>query len=310
MNKLAVIVGTLVAVSLAFVTADMESPPQRRIRRGALHAGANPAVAPTPADPASAGEPGDAAGSDAPKKDPEKDPEKDPGKKPDPDQAEYVSHEVKDFDLCIADNGKPPSVGRVVELHIGMEGEVFWYASSGSVEMGSDKDLSKRLTQRMGHHLVLVPHQETVWMRFREIAEVTTQGGFGPRTWLGVASSDEPRMLQFLPFLLDHDRDPELIEGRPYFRVYVKEGQGGEPEYTVGGQRIESFPADLAIAWNEWSKDHPQMAKDTSDPDTSPVVLDAHRFTPMKLIVPVIDVFRGLGIESERMGGGVPKRRR
>ena len=37
-------------------------------------------------------------------------------------------------------------------------------------------------------------------------------------------------------------------------------GPGGVPALSVDGRKLESFPADLAAAWNEWKKAHPDLA--------------------------------------------------
>ncbi len=310
MSKLFTIVGTLVSVSAAVLTADWESPEMIRIRQRGRSIGV-PAQTP-PSDGAADTGDGGAATGDPSAKTPDTSGEKTPkppAKKPDPVDVILESHTVEGIDLCLAENGQKPPSKRMVELQIAIEGEVVWYSKGGSVEVETDDKLGRMLRQRPGRQLVLVPDRETVWLRFRALADLARQRGFTDKVWIGVATEAEPKKLQYLSFPLDADGEAEIIEGAADFVITMKEGKGGVAEYTVDGKPVTEFPQDIANAWFDWSKEHPRAAKSTYNPDDSSVLLEVHRFTPMKIVVPVIDVLRALGIAAERLSGEAGTRR-
>jgi hypothetical protein len=299
MNRAVVLLTSVLAVAMAFVTQDWDtSAPGRlrnesRRRRGMTRQLAPAAVAeaPTPAQPETPVQPEQPV-----------EPEK-------PAEPEIPDRIIEDPPLVIVDKADPLTWKTFNELHVGSEGELLWVSGFGKHEKEVDdlRALKKMLKQRLGRPNVVVAHPETVWQQAREVV-LAVESNFQEDVYLAVALEDAPTKMMLVPFKQTGSPSLPLPEG-DVFQIDIK-GEPGEPaEYKVGGAVVESFPADVALAWNAWTSAHPDL-KDTSEADETRVVISAHRFTAYEHVVKLVAVLRVLGIQTERIAGGRNMRNR
>ena len=297
MNRFIVVIAFFAALGAAYATKDWKAPPQHRVKaqgRRFLQNARAPSIGDLPEIAP------DLGGADA---------VKDPTPKiddPAPEPEKLALREISDVALCLADKAKDPTFKKSCEIHIGIDGELSWHVGDKSRDINSLKDLRQSLGVK-AHipDVVWVPDRDTVWMQVR-LATLAAQKSLRGQLWLGCAKTDDPTLLRVLRFHQMEEAKPERPAG-PSFIVGVKEVKS-KAQISVNGQVIETFPSDLAIAWNEWKKQNP--GADTSVPGTTPVVLDAHRFAPCSMVIEVIDVLRGIGIEHEFLEGDLGRRGR
>jgi hypothetical protein len=300
--KLTVIVAVVAAVGMAWFTKDWERPTPVRIHeRGRRFLASGPPNGKPSIDNSVAPDPEPVAADRAPDRAPVAPP---PRPKPKPIELKTVT----DISLCEVDKALDPEFRRSCEIHVDMEGALSWHAGGKTVELQSFKSLRSGLDQKSGvPDVIFAPDKMTNWQELRFMvlnAQKTGRGQF----WLGVAKTGEPTKLRVLSMEMPDSEGTELPAEDAQFKVFVKEGQGGKMYVEVQGKEIADFPVDLALAWADWKKAHPDA--DTFDPSETPVVLEAHRFTPCYMVANVIDVLRGLGIECQHFTGELGRPRR
>ena len=327
MTRSIALLGTVAAVTLAFVLPpvldgaagasghDHAGPWMTRRgrveRRGLGGPGFDPAdpmalggAGTAAADPAAAGSstPGSGGSNAAPPP-----VAADQAKPPKPDVQKFEPITVDDIEMCVVDRAEEPAfTGRYARIHLNEEGELFWVSSKGPNPVDSPRILKLKLDKAFVDNLIVVPHKWTQW-QYVKTAFDTAYSGAVQNVMLGVATADAPKTLKVIPIKVA-SRNAPLPETA--FRIKGKKGKPGIA-LEVDGTAIETFPTELAIAWGNWRKEHPDA--DTSTTGTTPVVLDCHPFTEMEQVAPVFEVLRGLGIEAERHvseKGGFGNRRR
>jgi biopolymer transport protein ExbD len=303
MNRAVVVLGIAAALGAAWLTKDWPNPERTRLRGHLRTPRADvpdaPDAAPVPgtADPAAAAkEPGKAAGEAAKKPEPAK---------PEPPKVEVRVRTIEDLALPTSAQGKPLTLPRINEIHVDLEGQITWHAAGEAKAMKTYKMLGDGLRQRTSDPTVFAVDAQTPWQTVRHLL-LLGQDNFTTDVHLGVATEKEPKTLRTLAIRQTPRSDDPLPEG-DVFTVAVRAEASGAPEVTVQGTKIASFPADLALAWNDWRKAHPDAA-DTKDPEKTRVVLEAHRAAPLGTVVRVLDVLRGIGVESERLSGQIAPR--
>ncbi len=299
------------AVGLAFATADWKCIPvsgSYSTRLGRVEAPHVPAPAASlPADgaaldPASGGgvASGDPAtlpvrsgGEPATGRPPTPDP-KTVEPPPAPPAREPDRIEIDDVTLCVADNCDLPDfpVSGAVRLQLTSEGELFWVTSAKSTALPNRESVLSSVRRAADRPVLLIADADTAWQYLKDAFDVADNAG-ADRIYLGVASAAEPKILRVLRLWAS----PTTQGGDGDFVVHLS-GDDATPEITIGDTDLESFPADLAIAWNEWRGAHP--AAQYASAASSNVVLDIHRFTSMRNVAAVLGVLRGLGVGAER----------
>jgi len=302
MQRTTVVIAFVASLGLAYATADWKTPPQHRVHtRGQRFAVQTPESGTEPGDVEPAAP---AAGAVEPSQ-PTPQPDPEPKREPKP-RAKIELKTITDVTLCVAENAQDPTFRRSCEIHLDMEGERTWHAGGKTVELATLKKLKSGLDNKFDiENVVWVPDQFTNWQAIRDVTFAAQKAGRGA-FWIGVAKADEPTTLRMLSFRQEATDDLEQ-PGGDVFTIYVKEVEE-KLHIEVNGKQLEDFPAGLALAWNEWKSAHPDA--DTSAPEKTPVVLDAHRWTPCQMVVNVLDVLRGLGIECQMLAGDLGQRRR
>ncbi len=313
MNRMLTLVGGLAAVGAAYATAGWPAVPvahggdaNRRGRAPFAHAQVAPAlpdadaaaiaqaaadaVADAAAADATAQAAVEAAAAAAAATQPE--PAAPP---PEPD---IVS--ITDVTLSVVENSilPPFKVQGTVRLQLDMEGIIYWVTARNRTEMDSQRQVFKNIGSAANRDrpLLILPDEFTNWQYVKDLLATADRAGTAS-VYLGVADIENKttlRLLQILPSA------PSDTANDGDFVIHVKEGDGC-PAVQINGEDIETFPDDLNRAWGAGKKAHPDA--DTSFSPNSPVVLDAHRFTPAGYVAQVIGVLRGLGIECERFVG-------
>jgi biopolymer transport protein ExbD len=213
---------------------------------------------------------------------------------------------VKDIKLPLAANAREYALKSPREVHVDLENTMTWYGDEGRTMVYKDlKHLSTDLRGKNDPQLVIVAAPEVPWQQICLMVE-QAQNSSAPSVHLGVAAKDAPETLRVLPILQCARSDEPLPEGKS-FRILL-ESKSGPPALSIDGRKIDAFPADLAAAWNEWRKANPDLA-DTSVPEKTRVVLEASRGAAVAHVVEVIDVLRGLGIQTERYVIAAPMRK-
>jgi biopolymer transport protein ExbD len=274
--KRAVRMGGPVALTATPAPADPSTAP----------AGKGPGAAPAAKDP-KAGKPA-VAPTPAPAPEPPK---------PEPPAAKV--RQVTDVKLCVAAHGQELTLPRFREVHVNEDGEMTWHGEGGkTTTYNGYKHLGEDL-RRVPDAFVIVATPESPWGQIRTML-LEGQYNLAWNAYFGVAKEGEPDVLRLLPIPQTERPDEPLPEGT-FFHI-VMTSKDGPVELTVNDKKLEAFPADLAQAWNDWKKEHADLA-DTSKPEKSKVVFEAPKTATVARIVEVVDVLRGLGIESERLGG-------
>lgn len=291
-SRSVVVIAFLGSLGAAFVTKDWECPPGRRLhvqgRRFLQQQGA--------------GGPEAGIAPEVPQPAPTPDVTPEPAKAPDspaPEPAPRELRSIADVELCPAENGAEPAFTRSCEIHIGPDGELSWHAGGKSTDLDSLGALTSGLKQRSEvADVVLVPDRLAPWIWVR-YAIVTAQKLERGTFWIGVGSEDEPQKLRVLP-LPQVGATGQTPPTENVFVVRADEADGADV-YTVNGVTVESFPFDLASAWSEWKKAHPDA--DTSTPDVTPVLLENSRDVGCRTVVRLLDVLTKLGIQSVQLSG-------
>lgn len=304
MNKAIVLLGTLAAVGAGWAAQEhvfTEVPPPRtRLRGDFRHGGGGSSVAPSagvpgapavpaPVAPAAPGAVKPAAPT-APVAAP---PKVEPPKPPAP------IRRVTDPVLAIVANSVEVPAGKVREVHVDIENLMTRPDAKGKTEYKDFKHLGADLRANEGAAFVIVADAQVPWRQVRDML-VAGQNNYATNAFLGVARKDDPTLLRCLPITQTARSDDPLPAGAT-FQVKI-ESKEGAPVVSVDGRKLETFPSDLALAWSDWKKAHPDLA-DTSDPATTHVVLDVPKSARVGVVVQVFDVLRGIGIRSERLTG-------
>lgn len=279
-----------------FVYSDWTPPTPTRLRAG-LRSGAPAAV--VPVEPAAA-QPGAGTAKPEPAKTPAKPEPQKPAAPP------VRVRKITDVKLVVARNAKDLTLPRMREVHVDLEGTMSWHGEGDKVvDYNGYSHLGKDL-RTAPDAFVIVATPETPWLQVRTML-LEAQNNLAWNAFLGVAKAGEPDILRILPIPQAKRPDEPLPEGKA-FRV-VMTSKDGPVELTVNDKKLATFPSDLAAEWNDWKKANPDLA-DTTNPDTTKVVLEPPKGAPIARVIEVIDVLRGIGIQSERIGGALPTRPR
>ena len=281
MNRALVLLGVVVAGGLAYATKDFASPELGRVRGAFRSGGRGPAL--------EVGAVAEGVGPAAAK-------------------VEIPSiplRTVGDVTLPVAAYGHAPNLIRANEIHLDAQEVMTWYGGTKSVPQESYAKLKAGLYQRYSYPVVIVADAAADWQAVRWIAQ-TAQDSTITDVWLGVAKSDEPDKLRLLSLRQPRAGTDELPEEET-FVVAIDDGEG-TIVVSANGEPVATLPADLAMSWGNWRKAHKEA--DTSKPETTVVVLEAAGTVPVGKVVEVLDVLRGLGIQSERLTGSMAPRPR
>jgi biopolymer transport protein ExbD len=315
MNKGTVFLGFVVAAGLGYASAEFldAGPPTEQVRiRGGFRRGAESIArlpADAPVDPATVNPGTVKPGAPAPKPGPDVSkpaPAPEPAKVPAPPPVAVRTRVVKDVKLAFATNAKDYALKSPREVHVDLENSMTWYGDDGKTMAYKDlKHLGTDLRGKTGPQLVIVAATEVPWQQICLMIE-QAQNNYAPAVHLGVARKEEPETLRVLPIPQCERSDEPLPEGKT-FRMLL-ESKSGEPVISLDGRKLAAFPADLAAAWNEWKKANSDLA-DTTTPEKTRVILEAPRGASVEHVIRVIDVLRGLGIQSERYVVAAPMRK-
>ncbi|MCE9635832.1 MAG: hypothetical protein K8T90_09015 [Planctomycetes bacterium] len=261
-----------------------------------------PAAVPAAIDPKS-GKPTDAAAKPGvkPAATPAVPAKPEPPKGPPP-----VVRKVTDVKLVVAKSAQDFTLKMFREVHVDNEGTMARHSEGGKIyPYDGYKQLGLDLREK-SDAFVIVPTPETPWLQIRTML-LEGQFNYAWNAFLGVAKAGEPDVLRLLPVQQAERPDDPMPEGK-VFKVQMT-SKDGPVALVVNDKKLTEFPSDLAAAWNEWSKANPDAA-DTSTPLKTHVVFEAPKGAPIRRVIEVIDVLRGIGITTERIGGEIPTRPR
>ena len=313
-NKAVVVLGTLVAVGAGWASSPCRgtrwTPPASGSVRGNFRSGGGAPA--TVADlgssaPAADGSPPSDAGKPAvAKPDPSKPAVKTPPvEAPAAPQVAPKFRKISDVKLPVVQNSKELVLPKYREIHVDPENTMTWYGDKGqSLALEGFKHLGDDLRKNGGSAFVIVADVDVPWQQIRFMLQ-TGQNNYAANSFLGVARKEEADILRLLP-LRQCERSDELMPEGDLFKILV-ESKSGAPVVSVDGKKIAAFPSDLAMAWNDWKAAHKDLA-DTSVPEKTRVLLEARNGASIGHVAQVIDVLRGIGIQTERLVGTLPSR--
>lgn len=226
--------------------------------------------------------------------------------KPEPKAPPAKVRKVTDVKLVVAKNAQEFALPVFREVHVDFEGTMARHGEDGKVyPYEGYKQLGMDLRNK-SDAFVIVATPETPWLQVRMML-LEGQFNYAWNAFLGVAKAGEPDTLRLLPIQQAERPDDPMPEGK-VFKVQMTSKEG-PVALTVNDRKLAEFPADLAAAWNEWAKANPDVA-DTSAPLKTHVVFEAPKGAPIARVIEVVDVLRGIGIKTERIGGELPTRPR
>jgi hypothetical protein len=210
--------------------------------------------------------------------------------------------QIADVKLPVAAHAADLTFARFHEVHVDRENMMSRHAEGAKPAPYDDfKQLGADLRKDRDLPYVIVADADVPWRQVRDMLQ-RGQDNYVPNAYLGVAKAGEPDVLRVLPMPQTERSDAAMPAGDT-FHIVLESKEGPAPRVTAGGKLVASFPTDLAEAWNAWRKAHPDLA-DTSVPEKTRVVLESPRSASVAHVLLVLDVLRGLGIQSERLAGG------
>lgn len=309
MNPVLVVLAALLAVGLGYVTADSASTqPRNRLRGEWRSASLNgeTSVDVDGADVASVdGDPESGDVTDPETADPET-----PVEPETPDIVIEIDDELETgWPLVTVDKAEKLDTLLINRIHVGYDNERSWHGGDKAETIESNGHLKKMALQRNDRPFVVVGNKDTLWFSVRDLIQQLERSAYVQDIRLGVQTADEPKVLKLLRFPQSGSASLPLPEGADVFRVGVEGEEGEDPVYSVNGKTLETFPMDLAMAWNDHKSKFSTVEASVTNHDDSKVVLDGDRDALYRHVVAAIEVLRNLGIEAIRIDHGTAMRR-